>query len=172
VPATSRAAELARGLLREQEIESPPVPVAGIARSLGVPVVSKPLEGDLSGFLLRKGGRAVIGVNSSHPVVRQRFTIAHEIGHFLLSKEEGVHLDRGFDLRLRDPRSAPRNRPSEAKANLFAAELLMPAEMVTDDLGAPGTLDFFNDGFLRGLAKRYEVSTQALMIRLGVLGYH
>ena len=35
---------------------------------------------DLSGFLYREGAHSIIGINKTHVPVRQRFTIAHEIG--------------------------------------------------------------------------------------------
>lgn len=52
-----------------------------------------PFEGELAGMLVRGDGQIVIGVNSLHPLNRQRFTIAHECGHLLLHKGE-FHVDR------------------------------------------------------------------------------
>ena len=53
---------------------------------------------------------AVIGVNSAHHINRQRFTIAHELGHFCLHKGKDVHIDRSFRVNRRDKRSAQANR--------------------------------------------------------------
>lgn len=105
------------------------------------------------------------------PATAWRFTIAHEIGHFLLSTDESPHIDRGFDLRLRDPVAGRGVNPEEIEADLFAAQLLMPEPLLRQDLGEPREHDWFDDRNIRELARRYEVSSQALMIRLGDLGY-
>ena len=63
------------------------MPVNLIARARGIDLVFEPQkspEDDVSGFYFREGDRRVIGVNSTHPTVRQRFTIAHELGHAVL----------------------------------------------------------------------------------------
>jgi Zn-dependent peptidase ImmA (M78 family) len=167
-----RARDLAEGLLLQNDIQAPPVPVVRIAKMLGLRVVSRPLAGDLSGFLARDETGAVIGVNTQHPPVRQRFTIAHEVGHYLLSNNPALHVDRGFDLRLRDATASAGIEIEEIEANLFAAELLMPPSFIQVDMGDADSVDFFDDSHLRLMAKRYEVSAQALMVRLGALGYH
>ena len=55
---------------------------------MGALVRYAPFDGQMSGLLHRSedGNRAVIGVNSRHPTVRQRFSIAHELGHLALHK--------------------------------------------------------------------------------------
>ena len=73
-------------------------------------------------------GEPPTGVNSLHAPVRQRFTIAHELGHAVLHAREGIHLDQAFRLRFRDQTSAMAIDPEEIDANSFAAELLMPAD--------------------------------------------
>jgi Zn-dependent peptidase ImmA (M78 family) len=86
---------LVNQLLEELNVQTGPVPVEKIADSLGVDVRWEPADQDLSGFLLRdpKDRRAIIGVNSKHHKNRQRFTIGHELGHFLLHQGEKVHID-------------------------------------------------------------------------------
>ena len=117
---------------------------------------------------------AVIGANKSHHPYRQRFTIAHELGHFLLHEGQDVHLDesRGaFRVNLRSPESARGEDNDEKEANLFAAELLMPAIFLEQDLQGED-LDLLGDSeFLEKLAKKYKVSIQALTFRLAYLGY-
>src|SRR5215207_2721590 len=97
---------LVQNLLATHAIQSPPVQVEELARTLGADIQKRPAEDELSGFLFRdlKGKRAVIGVNSKHPYNRQRFTVAHELGHFLLHEGEVMHVDRedrGFQVKLR-----------------------------------------------------------------------
>lgn len=59
----------------------------------------------------------------------------------------------------------------EMEANLFAAELLMPKQFLDADLAKLGGLDLFEDEVLRDLAKKYEVSVQAMTHRLTNLEY-
>lgn len=165
-------------LLQKCRVQFPPVPVESIARSLGAEVRYQPGDDDLSGFLLRdhKQQEAVIGVNSSHHLNRQRFTIAHEIGHFLLHEWEGVHVDandRGFQIKRRDEKSSTGTDIDEQEANLFAAELLMPAKFLEDDMVKVKKIDLLSDdlGSFAELAEKYGVSTQALTFRLSNLGY-
>jgi Zn-dependent peptidase ImmA (M78 family) len=74
---------------RRIKSSAPSVPVEQIAESYGIELRYEPAEQELSGALIRKGRKeVVIGVNSSHHPNRQRFTIAHEIAHFLL--HEGI----------------------------------------------------------------------------------
>lgn len=170
---------LADKTLANQRILSAPVPVEGVARSLGAEVIYEPNDDDLAGFLLRDYARqrAVIGVNAKHHPNRQRFTIAHEIGHLLLHDHEGLHMDgitRWFQLRRRDERSSTGTDDEEREANLFAAELLMPDRFLEADLAQITELDLLDEdrsGLLEMLAKRYGVSLQALTYRLANLEF-
>jgi Zn-dependent peptidase ImmA (M78 family) len=110
-------------------------------------------------------GRGVIGVDDKHHPNRQRFSIAHELGHFLLHPETGsVFMDRSPVL-FRDGRSSEGVNQQETDANAFAAELLMPEV----DLRAQWDVrpvDAFDDMSVRRLAACFGVSAQALTIRL------
>ncbi|MGH7751081.1 MAG: ImmA/IrrE family metallo-endopeptidase, partial [Candidatus Dormibacteria bacterium] len=63
---------------------SAPINVEYIAQRLNATVRYAKLGADLSGMLIRDGDRTIISVARSHAKVRQRFTIAHELGHLLL----------------------------------------------------------------------------------------
>jgi Zn-dependent peptidase ImmA (M78 family) len=160
-------------LLARHQVQSAPVPVEKIARSLGLTVRKEPTEDDLSGFLVRdrKKGTAIIGVNARHHPNRQNFTVAHELGHFLLHEGDAIHVDRRFQVKLRNEESSKGTDLEEKEANLFAAELLMPKSFLEGDLAEIGEFDLDDDATLTKLAKKYGVSTQALTIRLGYLGY-
>jgi Zn-dependent peptidase ImmA (M78 family) len=82
-----------------------------------------------------------------------------------------MHIDREFRVRLRDDVSSQGTDDAEREANLFAASLLMPKQFLAKDLGEAEYIDILDDAFLRGLARRYGVSTQALVNRLKNLGY-
>jgi Zn-dependent peptidase ImmA (M78 family) len=105
---------------------------------------------------------------------QQRFTIAHELGHFLLHEGYTVHLDENLGalrINLRNSESARGEDADEKEANLFAAELLMPAAFLREDL-RDKDLDLLADGaFIDKLAKKYKVSSQALTFRLAYLNY-
>ena len=180
---------LADDILRESGIVEPPIPVEAIARQHGLEVRYQPLESNLSGFLYPFDGHAVIGVNTAHPKVRQRFTIAHEFAHFMLRHDDTLHVDRGFPLNRGSAHSAPSDPTPEGpgvlrrdelsskgtdvrerEANLLAAELLMPRQMLSEDWRRMGTVDITDEEAIMGLARRYSVSTQALVLRLSNLG--
>lgn len=164
---------LAGQMLEDHAIALPPVEVEEIAEALGIHVQYEPAENELSGFLLRDLNRrkAIIGVNDRHPENRQRFTIAHELGHYLLHEQEKLHIDRRFQIQLRDGNSSKGESEEEKEANLFAAELLMPASFIQQDLAEVEGLDLEDDAAIADLAKKYGVSTQAMTFRLAYLGY-
>jgi Zn-dependent peptidase ImmA (M78 family) len=169
--AKSRAREAAKELLWQSKVEKPPVPVERIARRLKAEVRYEPFDGELSGMLFREGGRVIIGVNASHPKTRQRFTIAHELGHMTMHDERHrIHIDRGFPVRRRDVRSSEGEDVEEMEANGFAAELLMPAVMLERDLEGKDP-DYEDDELTRWLANRYKVSLQAMAVRLANLRF-
>lgn len=156
-------------LLQEYKVQRPPVPVEAIARRLGAEIRYSPFEGDISGMVYRDKDRTVIGVNSLHHANRQRFTIAHEIGHMLLHKGTEVHVDRTFRVNLRDDLSSQAVDREEIEANGFAAELLMPSHMLLEDLKGR-EIDFENEENIHRLASKYRVSPQAVTFRLMNLG--
>lgn len=160
-------------LLKAYSVETPPVQVGQIALAIGIRVQYEPAEDELSGFLLRDLSRqqAIIGVNDNHPDNRQRFTIAHELGHFLLHEQEKLHIDRRFQINRRDESSSQGKSEEEKEANLFAAELLMPVHFLQQDLATVGALDLESDDTIANLAKKYKVSVQAMTFRLAYLGH-
>lgn len=177
-----RIQQIALELLEKNGVLQPPVPVERIAKTLDLVILKQRLvpkqkteASEISGFLFSQGGKVVIGVNASQPTARQRFTIAHELGHFLLhnmtQKKDEIHVDRSFELRFRDDRSRQGTDVDEREANLFAAELLMPRHFLTKDLSELNEVDWINDDFTKELADRYGTSSQAMLFRLANLGY-
>src|SRR5260221_1002978 len=149
-------------LLQKNRITKAPIDVEKMAAALGVAVRRTPTDDDISGFLLRQpDGQAIIGVNTLHHPNRQRFTIAHEIGHFLLHEHGELHVDRAV-VKLRDRASSKGEVPEEVEANGFAAELLMPGAILRDDLARSTFTDLSDDRRMQQLAKRYQVSVQAM----------
>ena len=165
--------ELTSDLLAKNQVTQAPVDVEKIAHALNMDVRKEWVKGDISGFLFRnrEEQKAIIGVNKRHHKNRQRFTIAHEIGHFLLHTGDKVHVDHGFEVRLRDDESSKGTDIDEKEANLFAAELLMPRAFVEKDLVETGAVDLSDEGVIKKLAEKYAVSPHAFAFRLAYLGY-
>lgn len=163
-------------ILAKNGISAAPVDVEAIAKALGAEIRRKPTEKAISGFMLRDRERTIIGVNENHSRTRQRFTIAHEIGHLLLHESEKLHIDEyapGYSLFRRDPKSSDGTDVIEREANFFAAELLMPQSFLEKDTAGHSVVDLLDpdERVLRDLAKKYRVSVQALTFRLANLGF-
>jgi Zn-dependent peptidase ImmA (M78 family) len=147
---------------------SAPIDLNRVALAMGAEVRELDLARDISGVLYRDGSRKIIVVNKAHSDVRQRFTIAHELGHLALHRGDKVHVDHEFRINLRDPRSATAENFEEVEANAFAANLLMPADGIWQALGA-AMIDLADDSQIADLARKFGVSQQALLIRIASL---
>ncbi|AND41440.1 ImmA/IrrE family metallo-endopeptidase [Cytobacillus oceanisediminis] len=162
----------ANELLKMFNIDEVPIPLDKIAEGLKISIQEEKLEGDLSGVLIRDSDKTVIGVNSKHLPNRQRFTIAHEIGHFILHEGNPIHIDRTFRVNFRDKNSSLANSIEEIEANAFAAALLMPEKKLKQfyNKKLKEGIDFEHSDELDSIAETFQVSKQALMIRLFKLG--
>lgn len=158
-------------LLEEQRIASSPIPVERIAKAHGAQVRYSPLNEELSGMAYVKDGTPIIGVNALHHPNRQRFTLAHELGHLVLHKAaitKEIHVDKGFPMLMRDSMSSAGVDEMEIEANHFAAEILMPASFLAKSLEGQ-SFDIDDDAVVSALAKEYKVSVSAMRFRLGNL---
>lgn len=166
----SPAEERAMKLLTETETIEPPVPVEKIAALQGAQITYTAFDGDVSGVLYRESGRVLIGVNSTHAPTRQRFTIAHEVGHLLLHKGRPVVVDRlvRVNVNLRDGTSSK----EEIEANAFAAELLMPRKLIASEIDRflKRTRRVVPQELVDELASMFRVSPEAMSYRLENLG--
>lgn len=159
----------ALGLLNKTGQQTAPIDVDAIARYLGIKVVSQPLEDTVSGVLVIKDHHAAIGVNQLHHDHRKRFSIAHEIGHFVLHRENSHIFVDGALTFHRDQNSSEGIDTQEIQANTFAAELLMPAHMLRTHLAQMDTSSY-DQALVGKLASIFNVSEQAMTIRLYNLG--
>lgn len=141
-------------------IETCPFDVEEAAKKLGITVVHDPmLNDDISGVLKKEDdGHWAIYVNQRHHPRRQRYTIAHELGHFCLHKHQETIFEDQIFFRGLD------RTKTETQANRFASNLLMPEEKFQQ---------FLNEGItdVETLAEKFGVSTLALRIRAKDLGY-
>ena len=168
----SKVKRIVNDLLLQFDISSVPVDVEAIASRLGAIIRREDFDEDLSGFALQKNGSQYIGINSTEGHERQRFTLAHELGHLLLHKEDKVSYDAGVGLMLlREAHSVRGSDIKEVEANRFAAELLMPETHIRNDLSMHGDIDLMSESqrskdFITKMASKYDVSFQAMQIRL------
>jgi len=166
----SRVEREVRKLLTEAGVKAPPVPVKKLARMQGAKVRFEPYEDDdqgLSGILFREGDKKIIGVNSLHAPVRQRFTIAHEIGHLVLHDED-LFVDGAAYTISRDRKSSRAIDQKEIDANQFAACLLMPKGFLAQRLEKGKAVALSK---LYELAEEFRVSAEAMTFRLTNLNY-
>jgi len=169
MPNIRRAEMRARAVLAKYKIEGPVVDVAQLAKSEGIEIDVSDFGDEVSGVLVKDGDRAVIGVNGRHPITRQRFTIAHELGHHLLHGERNLYVDKSYVVHFRDENSSTGYDPLEVEANHFAAELLMPADKVRQFF-VKHPFDIDDETALRRLATTFGVSSTAMLVRLSSLG--
>jgi hypothetical protein len=142
--------------------ESAPVDVVGLAHALGLQVwEARNLPAGISGKLFKDrahGGAEgySIVVNASDAFVRKRFTIAHELAHFILHRQQ-VGSELSDDVWYRSGLS----NEEEAEANRLAADILMPLHLIRD---------YAAKGFtsVEGLAEVFGVSRDAMRIKLGM----
>jgi len=137
----------------------PPIPVENVAIALGVDRIHRlPLVED--GRLEQLGGYTTIFLRDDVPVARQRFTLAHEIGHLVLAGPERELVARRME--------GVRFSSEERFCDQFAAALLMPSEWIRNEFsGVAPQL-----GIARNLADRSKSSLSASVVRLReVLGW-
>lgn len=164
----ARVEEIAQRLLNAHGITKAPVLVEDLAAAKKITVAFEDLgSDDVSGMFYRRGPAMVIVVNKHHNHHRQRFTIAHEVGHAGLHDSD-TYLDGLATLRFRDGKSATGTDTEEREANGFAAALLMPAEWVRSRFVSlvAGHRPIAESEAIADLAAEFDVSEQAMRFRL------
>jgi Zn-dependent peptidase ImmA (M78 family) len=141
----------------EAEIRIPVDPFY-IARGLGIDVFLSALDDGVSGMLVRQGwyDDPKIYLNRDDHRNRQRFTCAHEIGHYVKRSAEGNDGDMWEYVDRRDNLASRGTDPEEVYANQFAANLLMPRDLVERMKGRG----------IATLAYEFGVSADAMNFRL------
>lgn len=133
-----------------------PVMVGEIAKELGISVRRISLGSAIAGQLMpdRKSPSGYTAlINSDDAITRQKFTLAHEIAHFVLHRDlitDGVIDDTMYRSEL--------GNKLETQANQLAADIIMPIRLVKKAL--------FQTNDPKNLARMFQVSEQAMKIRL------
>jgi hypothetical protein len=149
-------------IIAKYQIEAP-VNVIGIAQELGLNVWEMhSLPANVSGKIFRDPLNAgtsgfSIAVNATENALRKRFTIAHEIAHFVLHRDKLDNGDLVDDTMYRSGLSSA----EETAANNLAAQILMPIHLIQALIEAG-----FKD--VVSLAEKFQVSQPAMKIRLGI----
>lgn len=166
-----KTVERVRQLLANNSVARAPVPVEELAAALGIEVKYSPGSQEVSGALIRDDSSAVIAVNNAQHENRQRFTIAHELGHYLLHKGTKLHFDEDFSVNFRNSLSSDATDRLEIEANQFAAELLMPSHFIREDIARYMKANADAEDAVHSLSLKYKVSKRAMEFRLLNLGY-
>ncbi|WP_455294125.1 ImmA/IrrE family metallo-endopeptidase [Vibrio parahaemolyticus] len=172
----------AEQLLKSLDEYNVPVNIHSICKKLGVTYSSNlRFDKSYSGSIKAISENAIeIWVNPLEAANRQRFTAAHEIGHLIndiLPAFESGGITEFNDTPAELRRDGSQD-PKEYRANDFAANLLMPRDLVIDIAkktvsklkGITGKNTVASDKFLTAMAAEFKVSEQAMEIRLTNLG--
>ena len=157
---TGFARASARKLLQRCGITAPPVDLRPVLAQLGFDYHLVDFPDGVDALLLTTGdGNRVAGVNRNHHPHRQRFSLAHEIGHRLLGHQVtyyGPHVTLDHPPERIDHRREAKR--FETEANIFAGELLVPLAMLK--------MAHAKSQDLESLSKVFFVSTQVISIAL------
>lgn len=142
----------------EKHKESCPIKVVALARELGIRVKrTSQWDDSICGAIFKDSdGRFTIWTNAKHHENRRRFTVAHELAHFVLHRDaigDGIEDDALFRSSL--------GGLIERQANAYAAELLMPMKQVQNCIKEGASS-------IEQLAACMRVSKTAMSIRLGI----
>ena len=140
-----------------------PVRIGEIALKLGLSVKISTLDVGISGLIkpIEGASNFKIIVNKHEPNYRKRFTLAHEVAHFLLHKEligDGLRDNILYRSKLSDAR--------EAEANRLASDILMPRDKIKTWMDQNSGIR--NADAASRLAEYFDVSDDAMRIRLGM----
>lgn len=141
-----------------------PVKLGEVAKRLGVKVLLSTLPRGTSGQIGQEDGEFVIRINRHEAKQRQRFTLAHELAHFLLHRDKIV-AEGGWSENVLLRSGQPAN--IEYEANRLASDLVIPSsqlEAATEEYTGPITSEIIED-----LARRFGVSTAAMEIKLQMI---
>lgn len=156
--------KLAKSILDQLPPGTLKVPVREIAEAIDIYEIREAKLVGLEGALfvpLDKSEGAIL-INEDRPETRKRYTIAHEIGHYVhplhrANSPEGFRC-KSKDLSVESSASNDLHSRMEAQANEFAAELLMPAYSIADFIRGTGEADLCH---ILALAERHDVSREA-----------
>lgn len=140
-----------------------PVRLGHLAKELGVSIKVSSMNTGVSGQITREDGHYLIRVNRHEARERQRFTIAHELAHFLLHKSVIDSSPDGIKDNVLYRSGEPER--IEYEANRLAADIVMPMALVQKVLQEEFD-GVVTEATIESLAARFQVSKAAMEIRL------
>ncbi len=153
-------------ILRHHPEWTAPIPIEDLARSVNIVDIlemeTEEFEGGLTTDQHKQKG--VILYKAGTKGGRRRFTIAHEIGHFLIPSHKGDQRCTKKDMSER--RTETLVQKQETEANRFAAGILMPRPWFVSDMRQLGDADVEH---VKTLARRYGTSVEATVARYAEL---
>lgn len=153
----NNARKKAESIIKDLGFIEPPISPAEVAAKLGLSVYQAAMPEkwkDVAGYIDFDNKRII--VNMSEPQNRQSFTIAHEIGHYLLHKDQIEADPKVYKVLYRNGLYYEDKTPLEQEANCFAANLLVPKDM----------LETYKDYPANVLASLFQVSQQVINFSL------
>jgi Zn-dependent peptidase ImmA (M78 family) len=156
------ARQVANSVVTEFRLSGPPVDVAMIVAARGLRLEQSAVPGAVSGQLFPVQREVFINTHNRSRA-RQRFTLAHELGHWELRHhlEEDLPADsQGFEGVYESEGSSDGRSPMEIEANTFAAEVLMPGRWIKKERRPLAT------GRAHELALLYDVSRETMFYQL------
>ena len=156
----SFARNAARKLISEARIHEPPISVVNISDRLGLKLFSYTGFPDSISALFDFKNKQIL-INPNHHENRQKFSIAHEIGHFVLGHFDSEDDTNNEDVYFAEYLKLKHSAEKESEANEFAAELLMPLSLIKKQL-------LISHDPVK-LAEIFKVSEAAMWVRLSKL---
>lgn len=140
-----------------------------IASAVGITEISYQVSDKFEGLLITNHDKStgVITVNADSHSTKQRFTIAHELGHFLIPSHDKKVTCVSADLKA--TKSEKMRNSSEAEANDFASELLIPTEKISKQIDSHVGPELEK---IVALADQYQVSKEAMIRKYMALTHH
>lgn len=150
------ARDMARKILKDYGLTSIPIDLKKIFDALGYQQVELDDPDDVDGMIMKISGKpSIVVINTKKPMARQRFTLAHELGHLFLNHDKRdiydaeTARDQSDDFGIQKP-------AKETEADIFASELLIPFEHIKK----------YNDRLsdVEWLLQIFQVSKTAMLI--------
>ena len=142
------------------KLSSFPVDIKKLIKKFNINIIEEDMEYGMSGYIEKRADGWKIGINKYDSLTRQRFTLAHELGHYILHRDKIIGEKHEDYILLRDNEYTPMER----EANEFAAGLLMPEKQFRKCIQEGITK-------VKDLAEKFNVSVNAIKYRAYKLGY-
>ncbi|HFK5574950.1 hypothetical protein BAS06_02955 [Elizabethkingia miricola] len=148
-----------------------PINIEALITKETINKVIHPFDDDIAGVLIidDKNNKVTIGINQKSSHERKNFTMAHELGHYILHNDRSnMFLDKVF-YRKKSEGYTTKEEKIEKEANYFAANILMPENLVFQEIEKLD-MDLYEDSSIKKLAQTFNVSSSAMSFRLINLG--